>query len=68
MANARSLTQALIESKNFLMVLMNLQGFKSTKPTSRFTRMNQNNSELIDSIQNLYAEPTIIEYDDIIEA
>jgi hypothetical protein len=29
--------------------------------------MNPNNSELIDSIQNLYAEPTIIEYDDIIE-
>ena len=68
MASVRSLTQALIESKNFLIVLMNLQGFKSTMPTSRFTRMNQNNSELIDSIQNLYAEPTIIEYDDIIEA
>lgn len=30
-------------------------------------RMNQTNSELVDSIQNLYAEPTIIEYDDIIE-
>lgn len=28
--------------------------------------MNPNNSELIDSIQNLYAEPTIIDYDDII--
>lgn len=67
MESVRSLIQALIESKNFLIVLMNLQGFKSTKPTSRFTRMNQNNSELIDSIQNLYAEPTIIEYDDIIE-
>lgn len=68
MASVRSLTQALIESKNFLIVLMNLQDFKSTKPTSRFTSMNPNNSELIDSIQNLYAEPTIIEYDDIIEA
>lgn len=30
--------------------------------------MNPNNSELIDSVQNLYAGPTIIEYDDIIEA
>lgn len=68
MASVRSHTQASIESKNFLIVLTNLQGFKSTKPTSRFTRMNLNNSELIDSIQNLYAEPTIIEYDDIIEA
>ena len=68
MASVRSLTQALIESKNFLIVLTSLQGFKSTKPTSRFTKMNPNNSELIDSIQNLYAEPTIIEYDDIIEA
>lgn len=68
MASVHLRTQASIESKNFLIVLMNLQDFKSTKPTSRFTRMNPNNSELIDSIQNLYAEPTIIEYDDIIEA
>lgn len=68
MESVHLLTQALIESKNFLIVLMNLQGFKSTKTTSRFTNMNPNNSELIDSIQNLYAEPTIIEYDDIIEA
>ena len=40
---------------------------KRTFTYSSFDRMNQTNSELVDSIQNLYAEPTIIEYDDIIE-
>ena len=65
MASVRSLTQALIESKNFLIVLMNLQDFKSTMPTSWYTRMNQTNLELVDSIEFLYGEPTIIEMSDL---